>query len=570
MSYDVFISHSSKDKETVLRIYESLSHRALKCWISLEHISPGGNYMEEITTAMNSSNVLVLIFSENTNSSEDVKKEIRLADKNKLLIIPLKIDDAEPTGAFDYALSACQWIEFYPDSEKALDTVAAKIKDHNERIGQLENEVLKALEQDGVIEADDQKYVEHDIGVEKLGLTESQSKAIIKRVIKQSIRIPVKDRELYYLNLISEMLEDGKITSLEKRRLAERAKSLGINELRAEALLEQEIYKKGIADIPRSISAPLPGEEKHLNAEEKHTCDDGYKLKSRDTGQLADRHVESHVITDTSGDGNDVDFVDSDEETPWEYFQLGNMTVGQVLDSPDCEELAGYIAFYAVEDEDDIGSVLEQLKKAPPTALIKDVVEDYANFINIDRVGELSVADARSFSLARVIKKIITGLSLDEVQSILDKTHGKTKVCNAFIAYWPDTETDDEIFDDLPSPDYFELGDMKAGEVLAHSEARHLIQRIALFVEKSEQTVRKYLEEANPNKFVKDVVKNYQNILDPDVLASMNISTARDLELGKVIARSFNIKNLDVITKILDTAHGNTLVGTAFSRYLPK
>jgi len=250
MSYDVFISHSSKDKETVLRIYESLSHRALKCWISLEHISPGGNYMEEITTAMNSSNVLVLIFSENTNSSEDVKKEIRLADKNKLLIIPLKIDDAEPTGAFDYALSACQWIEFYPDSEKALDTVAAKIKDHNERIGQLENEVLKALEQDGVIEADDQKYVEHDIGVEKLGLTESQSKAIIKRVIKQSIRIPVKDRELYYLNLISEMLEDGKITSLEKRRLAERAKSLGINELRAEALLEQEIYKKVLLIFP--------------------------------------------------------------------------------------------------------------------------------------------------------------------------------------------------------------------------------------------------------------------------------------------------------------------------------
>jgi len=50
----------------------------------------------------------------------------------------------------------------------------------------------------------------------------------------------------------------------------------------------------------------------------------------------------------------------------------------------------------------------------------------------------------------------------------------------------------------------------------------------------------------------------------------MNISTARDLELGKVIARSFNIKNLDAITKILDTGHGNTLVGTAFSRYLPK
>ena len=80
------------------------------------------------------------------------------------------------------------------------------------------------------------------------------SRAIIKHVIGDTNRSSVQDRELDYLKLIAEVLEDGKISSLERRRLTDRAKSLGIKESRAETLLKQEEEKNGIT----SLVSPLP------------------------------------------------------------------------------------------------------------------------------------------------------------------------------------------------------------------------------------------------------------------------------------------------------------------------
>ena len=574
MSHNVFISFSSKDLETATRIYEGLSHRGVKCWISSRHVSPGGNYMNEIVSALTSSSVMVLIYSKNANLSKEIERELALAGQHQLTVIPLKIDDVVPSGAFIYSLATSQWVEVFPNVENTLDTVAATIKAITERTERFAHEVRQALEEDGVIEPTDQKYLEDEVGV-RMGLTAAQSRSIIKRVIGDSARSTSQDRESDYLRLIGEVLEDGKITSLEKKRLADRARSLGIDNVRAEVLLEQERNRNGIADISQVSAASLPRADEHIAS----GVDDGEKdsdevgdhnRRGEGIGHSMDRPAEPHVIADTAGGGRDDDYADSDEETPWEYFQLGNMTAGQVLDSPESKELAGYIAFYAIEDEEDIGTVLEQLKKASPSALVKDVVENYANFLDVNAVGEFSVSDARNWSLGRVIKKLIDGLSLDEVQRILDETHGKTKVWKAFVAYWPDTDADDEMPDDLLNWDYHALGDMKAGEVLSHSEAPYLIQGIATFAEKTEQTVRKYLKEANPDGLVKDVVKHYQNVLDPDILSLWNVASARDLALEKVIAQVFEIEDLPEITKILNETHGRTLLGKAFSGHWPK
>lgn len=574
MSHNVFISFSSKDNETALSIYEGLSHRAVKCWISSRHVSPGGNYMNEIVSALTSSSVMVLIYSKNANLSKEIERELALAGQHQLTVIPLKIDDVVPSGAFIYSLATSQWVEVFPNIENTLDTVATTITAITERTEKFAHEVQQALEEDGVIEPTDQKYLEDEVGV-KMGLTAAQSRAIIKRVLGDSPRSTGQERESDYLKLIGEVLEDGKITSLEKRRLADRAKSLGIDDVRAEALLEQERNKNGVADNSRPIAESLPGVGEHIasrvDGDEKDSdADDGHNWKGRDTERSVDRPSESHVIPDTTGGGSNVDFVDSDEETPWEYFQLGNMTAGQVLESPESGELAGYITFYVIEDEEDTGPVLEQLKKASPGALVKDVVENYANFLDADTISEFSVSDARNWSLGRVIEKLIEGLSLDEVEGVLDETHGKTKVWKAFLEYWPDTEAGDEMPDDLLKWDYHALGGMKAGEVIAHAEVGHLIQGIAMFAQKSDRTVRKYLKESNPDGLVKDVVKHYKDILDPGVLASNNVATARDLELEKVIAEVFRIADLAEITRILHETHGRTLLGKAFSKHWPK
>ncbi len=574
MSHNVFISFSSKNNETALRIYDGLTNREVKCWISSKHVPPGGNFMNEIVSALSSSSVMVLIYSHDANLSKEIEKELALAGKYQLTVIPLKIDDVEPSGAFEYSFSTSQWIEVFPNIENTLDTVAVTIKTITERTEKFAHEVQQALEEDGVIEPTDQKYLEDEVGV-RMGLTAAQSRAIIKRVIGDSARSTVQDRESDYLKLIDEVLEDGKISSLEKRRLADRARSLGIDDVRAEVLLEQEKCKKGIAENSRPVVNALPRVEEHIASRvddvEKHSkADDGLDRKGEDAGHSVDRPAESHLIPDTAGESSNLGFVDSYEETPWEYFQLGNMTADQVLESPDSADLAGYIAFYAIGDEEDTGPVLDQLKKASPGSLVKDVVEDYADFVDADWVGDLSVSDARNWSLARVIKKLIEELSLNDIERVIDKKNGNTKIRKAFFEHWPDTEaSDEEQPDDALNWDYLALGEMRAGEVLAHPERNDLIQGIAMFADKTERTVRKYLEESNPAGLVKDVVKNYQDILDPDVLASMNIATARDLELGKVIAQVLEISDLAEVQRILDDTNGNTKVWKAFVEYWP-
>lgn len=271
--HNVFISFSSKDMETALHIFDGLTSRAVKCWISSKHVPPGGNYMNEIVNALVASSVMVLVYSRNANLSKEIERELALAGQHQLTVIPLKIDDVVPSGAFIYSLATSQWIEVFPNIDKTLDMVAATIKVITDKTEKFALEVQDALEKDGVIEPTDLKYLEEDIGAQ-MGLTSAQSRAIIKRVVGDPTRSTVHDREHEYLKLVAEVLEDGKITSLEKRRLIDRAKYLGINDVRAEALLKQENIKI-CADASKSHMGSLSTANIPDESEEDGESDEG-------------------------------------------------------------------------------------------------------------------------------------------------------------------------------------------------------------------------------------------------------------------------------------------------------
>jgi hypothetical protein len=246
-----------------------------------------------------------------------------------------------------------------PSATKASDVAHNRFAD----------EVRQALETDGDITPNDQRHLV-GFGAQE-GLSAAQSLAIIKEVLES---------EKVYLQVIREVLEDGKISSIEQKILANKAAALGISPVRASQLLQQE-----------SKSLPSKVAESSVEA-----LPNGQNVAGAD-------------------DGGDSDWGGSDDEPPWEYFALGNMTVGQVLESPESEDLAGYIAFYAIGDVEDTAPILAQLKAASPSALIKDVVESYVDFLDADTVGGFSVSDARAWSLGRVIKNLVNDLSLDEV-----------------------------------------------------------------------------------------------------------------------------------------------------------
>ena len=82
---------------------------------------------DEIVKAIESSCVMVLIFSKNANSSEEIKKEMGLASENQLVLMPLRMDDTLATGGFKYNFATSQWIGLYQDFDENIETVVKTI-----------------------------------------------------------------------------------------------------------------------------------------------------------------------------------------------------------------------------------------------------------------------------------------------------------------------------------------------------------------------------------------------------------------------------------------------------------
>ncbi|HXC54020.1 MAG TPA: TIR domain-containing protein [Rhizomicrobium sp.] len=123
----VFISFSSQDRKVTETIGAALESRGYPCWISSRDIGPGENYQIAIVHAINAAKVLLLIFSSNTNTSDEIKKELALASRRRLVVIPVRIEDVVPDEGFSYELATRQWIDLFGDWEKAMGQLADQI-----------------------------------------------------------------------------------------------------------------------------------------------------------------------------------------------------------------------------------------------------------------------------------------------------------------------------------------------------------------------------------------------------------------------------------------------------------
>jgi hypothetical protein len=127
MSAKVFISHASNDGNTAQAICSALESRGLQCWIASRDVGPGENFMESIVHAIGAAKVIVLVFSESANNSDEIKKEIVLAGNANVTVIPVRVEDVVPTGAFAYQLATRQWIDLFDNWETQLERLTARV-----------------------------------------------------------------------------------------------------------------------------------------------------------------------------------------------------------------------------------------------------------------------------------------------------------------------------------------------------------------------------------------------------------------------------------------------------------
>ena len=124
---DVFISFASQDRRVAMTLCNALESRGFKCWISSRDIMPGENFQSAIVKAIRTAKIMLLVFTANSNNSDEMSKELALASQNKLMVVPLRIEDVAPNDAFAYEFATRQWIDFFADWELAMQQLADRL-----------------------------------------------------------------------------------------------------------------------------------------------------------------------------------------------------------------------------------------------------------------------------------------------------------------------------------------------------------------------------------------------------------------------------------------------------------
>ena len=127
MSASIFISFAAQDLKVADTLCKALENRGFRCWISSRDILPGENFQVAIVRAIRTARMMLLVFTANSNNSEEITKELALASQAKLIVVPLRIEDVAPNDAFAYEFATRQWINFFSDWEVAINQLSERI-----------------------------------------------------------------------------------------------------------------------------------------------------------------------------------------------------------------------------------------------------------------------------------------------------------------------------------------------------------------------------------------------------------------------------------------------------------
>lgn len=127
MKYDVFISYSSHDQEVVKRLCEYLEQHNIRCFVSYRDIPRGVVWASVIVEAMEQSRMMVVVFSEAFNNSQQVDREIEMASESHKPILTLRLSDAPFRAAKKYYLGNINWLDGFPEPDRAFGDVVANV-----------------------------------------------------------------------------------------------------------------------------------------------------------------------------------------------------------------------------------------------------------------------------------------------------------------------------------------------------------------------------------------------------------------------------------------------------------
>ena len=130
MPHVIFLSHSSHDRDIAATICAALEKTGIGVWMAPRDIQAGDDWGASIINAINTSRVMVLIFTSWSNESPQVIRELERAVAKGVRLLPVRVDNVNPSGSMEYFLGTTHWLDaFSGPLENHLPSIIKTVED---------------------------------------------------------------------------------------------------------------------------------------------------------------------------------------------------------------------------------------------------------------------------------------------------------------------------------------------------------------------------------------------------------------------------------------------------------
>ena len=129
MAHDVFVSYSARDKAVADAVCATLESRKIRCWIAPRDVPPGTQWPGALIKAIDAGSVFVLVFSDGSNNSPQVLREVARAVSKGVPVIPFRIEDVQPSDDIGFFIATLHWLDaLTPPLEEHLSRLAHTVQ----------------------------------------------------------------------------------------------------------------------------------------------------------------------------------------------------------------------------------------------------------------------------------------------------------------------------------------------------------------------------------------------------------------------------------------------------------
>lgn len=108
---EIFVSYSHENSATVFPIVDSVESEGVNVWIDRDEMRVGQNWAGQIVRAIKASGRFCLMCSAQSYESNNVRREVYLANKYEKAMVPILLDDAKMPDDIEFFLVDTQWLD---------------------------------------------------------------------------------------------------------------------------------------------------------------------------------------------------------------------------------------------------------------------------------------------------------------------------------------------------------------------------------------------------------------------------------------------------------------------------